>query len=601
MYPTPEQLAADETTPPDKLRILAYESVELARLVATNPSAEPELLRELASSEDKATRESVTTNPNTPTDVLLKLAGDFPRQFFSNPVLSLLMLENPNLATDISYWTLLKLLKQDDAPEWFLACAAMHPNSLVMEAVAKHKQASEHILVTLAIKSRYDPELGLCIAQRKDVSQTVLEKLAEHSAGSVRLHLATYPKTPVKVLEILVEHPEPNWNLRVAIETNIAKNPNTPLNVLEALIKVPYTKVKSAIAKRSDLTKHLIIELAMDYRVHTMNFLPQNPHIPLLWLEEMAEHPMERVRQMVARHPNTPPHLLVEAAKNLELRQFVAENPGTPPEVLEELAMDVRGDIQAAVARNVNTPGYVLEILGSTPFHDLLLARHPNTPSSTLQKIMWRLALDERLSVRKYVAQHDRAPVSILIQWAKNSPELRPWIASNVRTPSRILEELAKDTSKDVRYGVATNTNTPPHILKKLAEDWRLEVRQAVAKNPQTPGDVLEILIKDWHLRSFIAQNPNTPATALEQLTQFFRYDWYIVQHPNTPPKLQQRLLEEFSTSVVETERLFVARHPATPGEILEHLAEDEDPVVSKSAKRSLRKRGERGDGEMGR
>ncbi len=591
MYPTPEQLAADETTPPDKLRVLAYESVELGRLVATNPSAEPELLRELASSQDKATREGVTTNPNTPTDVLLKLAGDFPRQFFSNPVLSLLMLENPNLATDISYWSLLKLLKQDDVPEWFLACAAMHSNSLVLEAVAKHKQASEKVLEQLAIKSRYDPELGLCIAQRKDVSQRVLEKLAEHGAGSVRLYLATYPKIPVRVLEILVENPEPNWNLRVAIETSIAKNPNTPLNVLEALIKVPYTKVKNAIAKRSDLPKHLIIELAMDYRVHTMNFLPQNPQIPSNWLEEMAEHENERVRQMVARHPNTPVHLLVQAAKDLELRQFVAENPSTPPEVLEELAMDSRGDIQAAVARNPNTPGYVLEILGGTPFHDLLLARHPNTPESTLQKVLWRLALDERLSVRKYVAQHEHTPVSILTQWAKHSPELRPWIALNVRTPSAILEDLAKDTSKDVRYGVAKNINTPPHVLEKLAEDWRLEVRQAVASNPNTPGDMLEMLIKDWHLRSFIAQNPNTPATALEQLTQFFRYDWHIVQHPNTPYTLRQRLLEEFSTSVVETERLFVARHAETPVEILEHLAEDEDPVVSKAAKRSLKKR----------
>ena len=595
MYPTPEQLAADETTPPEKLRVLAYESVELGRLVATNPSAEPELLRELASSEDKATREAVTTNPNTPTDVLLRLAGDFPQQFFSNPVLSLLMLENPNLATDISYWSLLKLLKQDNAPEWFLACAVMHSNSLVLEAVAKHKQASEPILVQLAMKSRYDPELGLCIALRKDVSQTVLEKLAEHGAGSVRLHLAKHPKVPVRVVEILIENPEPNWNLRVAIETSIAQNPNTPLNVLEALIKVPYTKVKSAIAKRSDLTKDLIIELAIDYRVHTMNFLPQNPHISSDWLEEMADHPVERVRQMVARHPNTPPYLLVKAARDLQLRQFIAENPSTPASVLEELAIDSRGDIQAAVARNVNTPGYVLEILGGTPFHDLLLARHPNTPDSTLQKVLWRLALDERLSVRKYVAQHDKAPVSILTQWAKKSPELRPWIALNTRTPSRILEELAKDTSKEVRYGVAKNINTPPHVLEKLAEDWRLEVRQAVVSNPKTPGHILELLIKDWHLRSFIAKNPNTPATALEQLTQFFRYDWDIVQHPNTPFKLRQKLLEEFSTSVVSTEKLFVARHPETPREILEHLAEDEDPVVSKSAKRSLRKRQERG------
>ncbi|MBA3923243.1 MAG: hypothetical protein H0X31_16740 [Nostocaceae cyanobacterium] len=83
---SPEQQASDENTPSDRLWVLAKQSMELGRLVAKNPSADPELLRELVSSNDKAICEEVVSNPNTPTDVLLSLAELFPQQFLSNPV-----------------------------------------------------------------------------------------------------------------------------------------------------------------------------------------------------------------------------------------------------------------------------------------------------------------------------------------------------------------------------------------------------------------------------------------------------------------------------------------------------------------------------------
>ncbi len=101
MHPTLEQQALDKTTPPEKLCQLAKQSPELARLVAKNESADSELLQELAFSSDNITREGVATNPNTPTEVLLKLGAEFPRQLLDNPVFSLLLLENPKLVEEI--------------------------------------------------------------------------------------------------------------------------------------------------------------------------------------------------------------------------------------------------------------------------------------------------------------------------------------------------------------------------------------------------------------------------------------------------------------------------------------------------------------------
>ncbi len=585
-----EQQAADENTLVEHLEVIVKQSTELARLVARNPSASPELLQELASNNDKAIRQGVTTNPNTPTNVLILLAKEFPQEFLANPVFSLLLLENPNLAVEISYLTLLKLLEEDEVPKLFLSSAAGHSNSEVVYAVAKHPKTSQSVLEQIALKTRYDARLGQCIAQRQDVSERVLELLAEHGAFAVRLYLAKQAKIPSGILVKLTEISEPNENFQLEIHKAVAKNPNTPIWVIEKLLAQGGIKLKQIIAGRSHLPKHIIVDLARDFRVHSMRLLPRNRNIPASLLKELAEHPNLRVRQMVVAHPNTPTNLLLEALAVPELRQFIAENPNTPGTILQKLAADTSISIQTAVAENPNTPEIVLEQLAHNRLHDLLLVRHPNINIALRRKLLERLAADERLSVRIYVAKNPLTPINILTQWGKDSQEVRPWIAQNPSTPIQILEQLAKDLSALVRQGVAQNPNTSANVLEILAKDWEPEVRQAVARNPNTPGNVLETLVRDWHCISLIAQNPNTPATTLEQLQGFFGFEWFLVRHINTPLEMRQRLLKGLAKSYLELDRLYVARHPSTPFEILEELAKDRDQSVRSTALHRLKK-----------
>lgn len=79
------QEAADSTTSPEKLRALAEESEELARIVATNPSAPLDLLRVLSRSEDDATCKCLINNPFAPFDILSELERRFPDEFINNP------------------------------------------------------------------------------------------------------------------------------------------------------------------------------------------------------------------------------------------------------------------------------------------------------------------------------------------------------------------------------------------------------------------------------------------------------------------------------------------------------------------------------------
>jgi len=72
---TPKKEAALESTDPDRLIELARQSNDLAKVVAKNSSAPPALLSELGPSTDATIRKAVTTNPNTLSDVLLKLGS----------------------------------------------------------------------------------------------------------------------------------------------------------------------------------------------------------------------------------------------------------------------------------------------------------------------------------------------------------------------------------------------------------------------------------------------------------------------------------------------------------------------------------------------
>jgi len=93
------------------------------RLLAKHPRASSELLEMLSHSSDKATRKSVCLNPNSPKEVLLRLAPQFPSSFFKNPAFDWLILEDPDLLFNLGQGVLKNILKTPDCPESFMRWA----------------------------------------------------------------------------------------------------------------------------------------------------------------------------------------------------------------------------------------------------------------------------------------------------------------------------------------------------------------------------------------------------------------------------------------------------------------------------------------------
>jgi hypothetical protein len=92
--------------------------------------------------------------------------------------------------------------------------------------------------------------------------------------------------------------------------------------------------------------------------------------------------------------------------------------------------------------------------------------------TSTPGEVLACLAADERVNIRRRVAE-------------------------NVSTPPDALALLAKDGNPSVRTGVAKNRHTPLFILKELAQDVEVDVRFAIASNPEMPDAILLSLFMD--------------------------------------------------------------------------------------------------------
>lgn len=274
--------AANPITSSDRLTELATRSTVLARIVAQNPNATPELLRQLSAARDIKTRLYVTANPNTPRDVLLKLGRSFPEQLLRNPVFSFLLLENPNLLSDLldemPLNTLQDILKFEGLPAY------------------------------------------------------VLQKFARHQDVWVRAAIAFNPYTPVTLLEELATD-------REAIRQSVAHNHNTPHNILEKLAKDISWLVRQAVAANPSTPQNTLEELSWDNQWHIRVAIASNPNTPTQILEKFRWDNDWGMRQALAQNPCTPVRILEQLASDsdFQIRRDVAKNPSTPVCAIDKL------------------------------------------------------------------------------------------------------------------------------------------------------------------------------------------------------------------------------------------------------------------------
>ena len=134
--------------------------IEQIRQQAQDENTAPEILAELANSYDKATRQYVAGNPNTPVKALEKLGDEFPDEITANPIFDLFFLENPE-----SKFILLSLARSSTTSAEKLNQLANHQDRNILKAVAKNKNITLNILEKFVTKEYQNENILEAIAK----------------------------------------------------------------------------------------------------------------------------------------------------------------------------------------------------------------------------------------------------------------------------------------------------------------------------------------------------------------------------------------------------------------------------------------------------
>lgn len=171
MYLTQLEEALNENTPAENLRKLVREIDE----------------RNFSSSGDGDICRAIAKNPNTPPDILKELFSEhhYPFEVLNNPILDLLLLENPNFINEL--FENHKYHYYDDTIEPFFcldAWAASHKNKFIRIAVAKNPEALETVLEELVQDN--DRDVRLAVVNNMRVTFDILKKFFEDEDKEVR-------------------------------------------------------------------------------------------------------------------------------------------------------------------------------------------------------------------------------------------------------------------------------------------------------------------------------------------------------------------------------------------------------------------------------
>ena len=197
--------------------------------VACRSDVSPEDLTRLSLSKDKATRKSVALNPNTPADVLYRLAPEFPRAFFKNPAFDWLLLEDPDRIFNIKQGILKHIIGLTSCPGSILQWAAANG----------------------------DDSEKLAVIHGPNINAELLRQVASHSSGRIQaLAIAKNPESTAAELSAIV-------GCDVASDRLAAGHLNSDLKTLQSLAKAGDETVREHVKNHPNATAKLIQELAV--------------------------------------------------------------------------------------------------------------------------------------------------------------------------------------------------------------------------------------------------------------------------------------------------------------------------------------------------
>jgi hypothetical protein len=168
---------------------------------ASDPKTKSARLVELSQSTEASIVNAVAKNPSTPIETLLLLAERCPSIFLENPVLPLLLLEDPTFLHAAAPEAAQALLRVPSVPTWVSDSLTSNPNTSIRATVAGNANTPIPILELLATDQNEEVRSG--VAANANTPIPILELLSTDQHPDVRYNVAGNANTPTPILELL--------------------------------------------------------------------------------------------------------------------------------------------------------------------------------------------------------------------------------------------------------------------------------------------------------------------------------------------------------------------------------------------------------------
>ena len=534
-------------------------------LLAQDPATPPVHLQDLGlGPNSRAIKQAVAANPNTPPALLLALAGRYWQAFLENPVLPLLLLEDPGLPHRLPLRVLRALVRREGVPPLILQTLARHPDREVREGARFHVDAE----ASPAVDAGWQANIRTALAQLPAPAGTLAELLSTGCVPDWLLDtVASTNNTLVQKAFFEASHrPTASPALRQAagMLRRAAGEPQSRQyhHDYGYGASVERWRVGQGLLTEAELTR-----LAKGNPTWQL-LAAKAPNLPAALVERLARSAAPKVVAAIARRRGLPPAVALGLASRglLLATHGLAQNPSTPEHVLARLARATDTTTRERVARNRSTPPATLAAL-ATDAQDLVryaVAGNRRTPPEALEK----LATDADPDIRKRVGHNPACTLAIYTQHLVHDadPKVRTDIARRAGLPQPVLRQFLDDAEKDVRHAAAYNSNTPRHILDFI----NLHHHDTPAERPPLP---------EWGTGKGWRMGPGGRRETTSEQEQTCISRMYGHQNPAPTPEEVTAWASSPNLSLRRT-----VAYMTTSPEVLEQLRADADAEIRRYA-----------------
>jgi Leucine rich repeat variant len=585
-------VASHPNTPREILLKLAFHKSWKVRVeVAANKSVSDEALEILIEDKRLGVRNAIVCNPATPAWLLVRMLNK--QKYYRRQDIA----THPNVTS-----AMLQLLARD-------------ADSCVRAAVTQNPNTPIELLIHLA--NDIDSQVRNHVARSLEIPETLLVQFADDTCYTVRTQVARNPKTPVEILAKLAT--DEDFNVRV----EVAANSKTPIEILRKLAVDENYRVLCAVIENSNTPDDILVQLEKDDLIYVKSRATRAKVSRRLQPITVYTNSTSQDSNSIATNPNTPVKTLVELAPNDTYQVYVSSiknicrqmtiNFDISASLLEKCSTFNIMDMQIGLVRYPNIPESVASKFALSQSVRLrrLLARNPNLAQSVIEKLLQDKNQDVRRAALAGLLENRNVNIEFLKEWqVLQNPDIsstqlvelaqskwiiiRETVALHPLSAMIVFDISEKTHSKSSKSKSHCKSDAPVTLLEKLAVDEHFSVRLAVAKNPNSPADILEMLLKNpksnnlIHLaavKSLIQRYPHSAKSYIENLAIYnnnpLLSNFFILLHHLAP----EDLLIKYHRSSSWLERYAVATNPNTPQHIRKLLAQDANRIVRAAAK----------------